>query len=153
MESKRGQEKEVQKPPPRASCSNRASLVSVLQASLPCQLPVWPPSASSGAPVSRLCPATSLTTAVTVIPADLLSVSHALFAHFISIYSFYYFRVPDIRQTVLCLSKRIVHIYVLSHLHLLFSSPVVMVAPAILSYHGNGHSFPFIFHSFITSRR
>lgn len=78
QESKRGQEKEVQKPIPRASCSNQASLVSVHQASPPCQLPVWLPSASSGAPVSRLCPATSLTTAVTVILADLLSVSHAL---------------------------------------------------------------------------
>ncbi|TMS07203.1 Microtubule-associated tumor suppressor candidate 2 [Larimichthys crocea] len=74
MESKRGQEKEVQKPIPRASCSNQASLVSVHQASPPCQLPVWLPLASSGAPVSPLCPATSLPTAVTVIHADLLSI-------------------------------------------------------------------------------
>ena len=78
QESKRDQETEVQRPPPRASCSNQASLVSVLRASPPCQLPVWPPSALSGAPASRLCPATSRTKVVRVIPAELLSVSYSL---------------------------------------------------------------------------
>lgn len=62
----------------RVSCSNQASLVSVLQASPARQLPVRAPSASSAAPASRPCPATSLTTA---IPVDPHSVSQPLSTH------------------------------------------------------------------------
>ncbi len=75
QENRRGQEREVQKPPPRVWFSNQASRVSVPPASPACQLPVWLPSASSAAPVSRLYPASSPMTAATVILTD-LNVSH-----------------------------------------------------------------------------
>lgn len=73
-------EYQVQKYPPRTSWSNKASLVFVLQASPAFHLPVWPPLALSGAPVSRLCQATSRITAVTVIRVGFLNVSHAVCA-------------------------------------------------------------------------
>lgn len=62
-----------------ASCSSRASPGCVLRASLPCLLLVSPHSASSGAPASHLRPATSPTTAVPAMAADLLSVSFCLY--------------------------------------------------------------------------
>lgn len=68
----------LQKPPLKASCLNRASPAFVLQASLPCQLPVWLLSASSRAPASRPSIVTSPVTAARVTPAEALSVSPPL---------------------------------------------------------------------------